>query len=50
MTPALDIGSGNPTSRGGYLPLAGVLLGIGANAAWVLLLGYGLFTLVERAI
>ena len=50
MTVVLDSGSENPASRGEYLPLAGVILGIGANAAWVLFLGYGLFALVERAI
>jgi hypothetical protein len=50
MTPALDIRSENPASRSGYLQLAGVIVAIGANAAWVLFLGYGLFELVERAI
>jgi hypothetical protein len=40
----------SPSSPSAYLPLAGVILGIGANAAWVLFLGYGLFALVEMAI
>jgi hypothetical protein len=42
--------SDSPSSLSAYLPLAGVMLGIGANTAWVLLLGYGLFALVEMAI
>jgi hypothetical protein len=42
--------SESPSALLTYLPLAGVILGIGANTVWVLFLGYGLFALVEMAI
>jgi hypothetical protein len=42
--------SQEPFPLSAYLPLAALIVGIGANAAWVLFLGYGLFALVEMAI
>jgi hypothetical protein len=33
-----------------YIPLTAVILALGANAVWMFLLGYGLFSLIEMAI
>jgi hypothetical protein len=49
-TAPLDSKSKSSSSPSTYLPLAGVILGLGASAAWILFLGYGLFALVEMAI
>jgi hypothetical protein len=38
------------SSLSAYMPLAAMIVGIGANFVWMLLLGYGLFALIEMAI
>jgi hypothetical protein len=46
MSPELLVAQGTESKRrmppGGYLPLTGVILGLGASTAWVAFLGYEL--------
>ena len=47
---APDSVSESVSSLSAYIPLAAVIVGMGANFVWLLLLGYGLFALIEMAI